>query len=199
MSAAASSTCCCSAMPCRRVLALLLSYAVAGRAARAYANTIAAGALILALAYVTLEIRRLYHGPVTDATDRPRAPSNTPIRLPGSCLAWCCSAIGILFNSQRARLASAAVIALTIVQGVPDRHVDADRRLPRAVLHVPRHGAGGDRLALPAHPVPEDAGAAARPRCGAGGTGIADPDVATERRGLHAILRCTKNRAGPRC
>ena len=37
------------------VLALLLSYAVAGR--RRYANTIAAGALILALAYVTFEIR----------------------------------------------------------------------------------------------------------------------------------------------
>ena len=29
-----------------------------------YANTIAAGALILALAYVTFEIRRIYHGPV---------------------------------------------------------------------------------------------------------------------------------------
>src|SRR2546426_394774 len=46
------------------VLALLLSYAVAGRRPVAYANTIAAGALILALAYVTFEIRRIYHGPV---------------------------------------------------------------------------------------------------------------------------------------
>src|SRR5258705_11426202 len=46
------------------VLALLLSYAVAGRRRPAYANTIAAGALVLALTYVTFEIRRLYHGPV---------------------------------------------------------------------------------------------------------------------------------------
>src|SRR5882724_8728692 len=50
------------AMPA--VLALLLSYAVAGRRAASYANTIAAGALILALTYMTFEIRRLYHGPV---------------------------------------------------------------------------------------------------------------------------------------
>ena len=45
------------------VLALLLSYAVAGRRPVAYANTIAAGALILALAYVTLEIRRILSRP----------------------------------------------------------------------------------------------------------------------------------------
>ena len=43
---------------------LLLSYAVVGQRGTAYANTIAGGALIFALAYVTLEIRRLYHGPV---------------------------------------------------------------------------------------------------------------------------------------
>ena len=49
------------------VLALLLSYAVAGRRSAGYANTIAAGALILALSYVTLEIRRLYHGPLVTA------------------------------------------------------------------------------------------------------------------------------------
>ena len=43
---------------------LLLSYAVAGRRSVRYANTIAAGALIFALSYLTLEIRRLYHGPI---------------------------------------------------------------------------------------------------------------------------------------
>jgi uncharacterized membrane protein len=48
------------------VLALLLSYAVAGRRPAGYANTIAAAALVLALSYVTLEIRRLYHGPAAD-------------------------------------------------------------------------------------------------------------------------------------
>jgi uncharacterized membrane protein len=45
------------------VLMLLLSYSAAGRRHAAYANTIAASALVLALSYVTLEIRRLYHGP----------------------------------------------------------------------------------------------------------------------------------------
>ena len=43
------------------VLALLLSYAVAGQRPVAYTNTIAAGALILALTYVTFEVRRIYH------------------------------------------------------------------------------------------------------------------------------------------
>ena len=45
------------------VLALLLSYAVAGHRRPAFANTIAAFALMLALTYVTFEIRRLYHSP----------------------------------------------------------------------------------------------------------------------------------------
>ena len=52
------------AMPA--VLALLLSYAVAGRRAAAYANTIAAGALILALTYITLEIRTALSRPGPD-------------------------------------------------------------------------------------------------------------------------------------
>ena len=51
-------------MRCRRCWRCCLSYAVAGRRPAAYANTIAAGALVLALTYVTLEIRRLYHGPI---------------------------------------------------------------------------------------------------------------------------------------
>ena len=40
-------------------------------------------------------------------------------------------------------------------KGLPDRRVDADGGLPRAVVHGPRAGAGGDRLAVPADPVPE--------------------------------------------
>ena len=76
--------------------------------------------------------------------------------------------IGILFNSQRARLASAVVIATDDPESLPDRHVDAHRRLSRAVVHVPRPGAGGDRLAVPADPVPQAGGgvAAAAPAGG---------------------------------
>ena len=97
------------------LLALLLSYAVAGRRPAAYGNTIAAGALILALTYVTFEIRRLYHGPYL--THGP----TTGAEQYSYSIAWLVFGvvllgIGILFNSQRARLASAAVIALTIMK-----------------------------------------------------------------------------------
>ena len=96
-------------------LALLLSYAVAGRRPVGYANTIAAGALVLALTYVTFEIRRLYHGPVMAAGPTTDAEQYT------YSIAWLAFGvvllgIGILLNSQRARLASAAVIALTILK-----------------------------------------------------------------------------------
>jgi uncharacterized membrane protein len=97
------------------VLALLLSYAVAGQRHRAYANTIAAAALVLALAYVTVEIRRLYHGPI------PSGGNTTDAEQYTYSIAWLAFGvvllgIGILFNSQRARIASAAVIALTIMK-----------------------------------------------------------------------------------
>ncbi len=97
------------------VLMLLLSYAVAGRRRAAYGNTIAAGALILALSYVTLEIRRLYHGPLltSGATSGAEQYSYS--------IAWLAFGvillgIGIVVNSERARLASAVVIALTILK-----------------------------------------------------------------------------------
>jgi uncharacterized membrane protein len=97
------------------VLALLLSYAVAGRRHPAYANTIAAGALVLALTYVTFEIRRLYHGPILirGATSGAEQYSYSVAWLAFGVILL---GIGIIFNSQRARLASAAVIALTILK-----------------------------------------------------------------------------------
>ena len=97
------------------LLALLLSYAAAGHRAKAYTNTIAAVALVLALAYVSLEIRRLYHGPVLSQGITSDAEQYT------YSIAWLMFGvvllgIGVMFNSQRARLASAVVIALTIVK-----------------------------------------------------------------------------------
>ncbi|WP_426440941.1 DUF2339 domain-containing protein [Bradyrhizobium genosp. P] len=97
------------------VLALLLSYSVAGHRPAAYANTIATGALILALAYVTFEIRRLYHGPVLSGGGTTDAEQYT------YSIAWlmfgvALLGVGILVNSQRARLASAAVIGLTVAK-----------------------------------------------------------------------------------
>jgi uncharacterized membrane protein len=101
------------AMPA--VLALLLSYAVAGRRSPRYANTIAAGALVLALTYVTFEIRRLYHGPILSSGSTSGAEQYT------YSIAWLAFGvallgIGVVVNSQRARLASAVVIALTIAK-----------------------------------------------------------------------------------
>jgi uncharacterized membrane protein len=97
------------------VLMLLLSYAVAGHRSVAYANTIAGGALVFALSYVTLEIRRFYHGPVLLYGGTTSAEQYT------YSIGWLAFGVvllgaGILFNSERARLASAAVIALTILK-----------------------------------------------------------------------------------
>ena len=86
-----------------------------GRRGAAYANTIAAGALIFALTYLTLEIRRLYRGPYLNGFGISGAEQYT------YSIAWLAFGvallgIGISVNSQRARLASAAVIALTILK-----------------------------------------------------------------------------------
>ncbi|MGX9392280.1 DUF2339 domain-containing protein [Nitrobacteraceae bacterium UC4446_H13] len=96
-------------------LMLTLSYLVAGRRARFYGHGLAAGALVLALAYVTLEIRRIYHGPIMNSGGIGDAEQYT------YTIAWLAFGVvllaaGVLFNSQRARLASAAVIALTILK-----------------------------------------------------------------------------------
>jgi uncharacterized membrane protein len=101
------------AMPA--VLALILSYAVAGQRRAAYANTIAASALVLALTYVTFEIRRLYHGPILTSG------TTTGVEQYTYSIVWLVFGvvllgIGVIFNSKRARLASAAVIALTIAK-----------------------------------------------------------------------------------
>jgi uncharacterized membrane protein len=97
------------------VLALLLSYAVAGRRRPAYGNSIAGFALMLGLAYVTLEVRRLYHGPILSSG------STSGAEQYSYSIAWLACGVlllaaGVLLNSQRARLASAVVIGLTIVK-----------------------------------------------------------------------------------
>jgi uncharacterized membrane protein len=101
------------AMPA--VLALLLSYAMAGRRPAAYANTIAAFALVLALSYLSFEIRRLYHGPILTNGVTTGAEQYT-YSITWLAFGVALLGIGILVNSQRARLASAVVIALTIVK-----------------------------------------------------------------------------------
>lgn len=96
-------------------LMLLLSYAVVGQRGKAYANTIAGGALLFALTYVTLEIRRFYHGPVLSTGPTTGAEQYT-YSVGWLAFGVVLLGVGILVNSERARLASAAVIALTILK-----------------------------------------------------------------------------------
>ncbi len=98
------------------VLMLLLSYAVAGRRPAFYANTIAAGALVFALAYVTLEIRRVYKGPWMEYFGPIGGAEQYTYSIAWLIFGVALLGIGIVFSSQRARLASALVIALTIVK-----------------------------------------------------------------------------------
>ena len=74
------------------VLALLLSYAVAGRRPAAYANTIAAGALDSRARLCDVRNPQTLSRPGARRPARPPAPSNTPTRSRGSRSAWCCSA-----------------------------------------------------------------------------------------------------------
>ena len=97
------------------MLALLLSYAVAGRRSAAYGNTIAAFALVLALTYVSFEIRRIYQGPFLNS-GRVGAAEQYTYSVAWLAFGVVLLGLGILFNSQRARLASAVVIALTILK-----------------------------------------------------------------------------------
>ncbi|WP_439393970.1 DUF2339 domain-containing protein [Bradyrhizobium sp. PMVTL-01] len=97
------------------VLMLLLSYAVVGKRGKVYANTIAGGALVFALAYVTLEIRRFYHGPILSTGPTTGAEQYT-YSIGWLAFGVVLLGVGILVNSERARLASAAVIALTILK-----------------------------------------------------------------------------------
>ncbi|MFZ5735146.1 MAG: DUF2339 domain-containing protein [Pseudomonadota bacterium] len=97
------------------VLALLLSYAVAGQRSPTYANTIASFALMLALAYVSLEVRRFFHGSNLTTGGTSDAEQYT------YSIAWLgfgviLLGVGLVFSSQRARLASAIIIALTVLK-----------------------------------------------------------------------------------
>jgi len=88
---------------------------VAGHRPTAYANAIAGGALVFALTYVTLEIRRFYHGPILSIGPTTGAEQYT------YSIGWLgfgivLLGVGLLVNSERARLASAVVIALTILK-----------------------------------------------------------------------------------
>jgi uncharacterized membrane protein len=96
-------------------LLLALSYTVAGHRPHGYANALAGVALVLALTYVTLQVRRFFHGPILHGG------GTTDAEQYAYSLAWLAFGVvllvvGLTFASQRARLASAAVIGLTVLK-----------------------------------------------------------------------------------
>lgn len=97
------------------LLALMLSYAVMEQRSPTYTNTIAAFALMFALAFVSFEVRRFFHGSnlTTGGTSDAEQYAYS--------IAWLAFGVvllvvGLFFNSQRARLASAIIIALTVLK-----------------------------------------------------------------------------------
>ncbi len=74
-----------------------------------------AAALVLALTYITLQVRRVYHGPVLATGPTTNAEQYT------YSVVWLGFGVvlllaGVFMQSQRARLASAIVIGLTILK-----------------------------------------------------------------------------------
>ena len=81
-----------------------------------YRAVAAAVSVVLALAYLTLEIMRLYHGPVLTEGDTTDAEQYTFSAL-WLAFGVALLIVGFLLRSKPARLASAAVIVLTIAKG----------------------------------------------------------------------------------
>jgi uncharacterized membrane protein len=97
------------------LLAGILAYVTYGTRPYWYSATAAAAALALALAYLTLEIRTLYHGPVLiegATSDAEQYTYSAAWLLAGVALL----AAGIWFRSLPLRIASAAVVVLTVLK-----------------------------------------------------------------------------------
>jgi len=95
------------------VLAVVLALTTRGRRPHAYSVVVAIVAVGLALAYLTLEVRTLYHGPIlTDgpATDAEQYTYSAVWLTFGVLLLG----IGYALRAQSVRIASAAVVVLTV-------------------------------------------------------------------------------------
>jgi uncharacterized membrane protein len=97
------------------VLLLALSYTVADIRVRGYANTLAGIALVLALTYVTLQVRRVFHGPVLHGGETSDAEQYTYSAV-WLVLGVVLLAVGYILRATSVRIASAAVVILTILK-----------------------------------------------------------------------------------
>ena len=103
-------------------------------------------AVTLALFYLTLEVRRLFHGPMMwgHISDAEQYTLSTVWLAFGIVLL----AVGFFLRSQPARLLALGVIALTIAKVFIVRHREHQRHLPRDVGDRARRRAARHRLAL---------------------------------------------------
>ncbi len=95
------------------VLAVVLALKTRGRRSKGYRICTAIVAVILALSYLTLEVATFYHGPVLT-----HGPTTNPERYTYSVV-WLAFGVvlliaGIFLRSTPARLASAAIVTLTV-------------------------------------------------------------------------------------
>ena len=72
------------------VLAIVLALTTRDTRPMPYRWLAAATAIVLSLAYLTLQVRTLYPRAGADVRRAPPTPSSTPIRRSGSPSAWCC-------------------------------------------------------------------------------------------------------------
>ena len=142
------------------VLAAALGLVTRGRRPQAYSATFAVVAVALALAYFTLEVRRLYHGPVLSL-----GPTSDAEQYTYSAV-WLAFGVALLGGGDFPAVAGGAVRLrgggrADRIQSVLRRHARSHRHLPGAVLHRPRRGAHRHRLVLPAPAVSAARGAGA--------------------------------------
>ena len=96
------------------VLAITLALMARHTRPMPYRTSAAGIAVLLALAYLTLEVMRLYHGPTLDgAISDPEQYTFSAIWLTFGVVLL---VVGLLLNSKPARLASAAVVLLTVAK-----------------------------------------------------------------------------------
>jgi uncharacterized membrane protein len=92
-------------------LAIVLALMVRHTRPMPYRATVVGVSVLLALAYLTLEVARLYHGP--ELTGRISDPENYTFSAVWLAFGVAILVVGLLIDSKPARLASAAVVGLT--------------------------------------------------------------------------------------
>ncbi len=130
------------------ILAITLALIARTTRPMPYRVIAATTAVTLALFYLTLEVRRLFHGPIL--AGRPPTRSNILIRWFGWSFGIALLAVGFTLRSQPARLLALGVISLTVAKVFIVDTASYHRNLPRAFRDRAGHRAARHRLDLSA-------------------------------------------------